>query len=139
MVSPINHGLTDEDVAPFAGNEIELRVTYTISVYATKPGYADSDEAIARLVWIDVEPKTYGIENSVAEVRALPVLLQSDDGSISIQGLDSGAQISVYDKAGRVVGSAKAVNGTADIRTSLKKGQTAIVKVGKRAIKILMH
>ena len=37
--------ITNEDIKSFDGNEIDLTVTYNISVYATKDGYFDSDVA----------------------------------------------------------------------------------------------
>ena len=44
----------DADIALYYSKEIDLTVTYTITVYATKAGYANSDVATATLCWIDV-------------------------------------------------------------------------------------
>ena len=38
--------ITDDDIKSFNGNEVQLGVTYNISVYATKEGYLDSEKAI---------------------------------------------------------------------------------------------
>ena len=35
--------ITDTNIKSGAGNEVELTATYTVSVYATKPGYENSD------------------------------------------------------------------------------------------------
>ena len=53
--------ITDSDITSYNSNEVQLGVTYNISVYATKAGYEDSDVATATLCWIDVNPKTEGI------------------------------------------------------------------------------
>ena len=37
--------ITDDDIASFEANEVQLNVTYNISVYATKEGYKDSEVA----------------------------------------------------------------------------------------------
>ena len=70
------------DIKAGIAQEIELGVTYSINVYATKPGYENSNISTATLCWIDVEPKTEGIENSIAQVRANAVLIQTGSSGI---------------------------------------------------------
>lgn len=41
--------ITNPDVASYYGNEINLGGTYNVKVYATKPGWDDSDEATATI------------------------------------------------------------------------------------------
>ena len=132
--------ITDTDIKSYNGNEVDLTVTYYISVYATKEDYEDSEVATGMLCWIDQQPSTEGIvaEDAVTEVKALPVLIQSNGGTITIQGANEGTEISVYSVNGMKQGSAIATQGLATINTSLQPGTTAIVKIGEKAIKVLV-
>ncbi len=130
--------ITDEDINSFSGNELNLSVTYRIRVYATKPGYYDSDVVSATLCWVDVDPKTEGIENDIAEVRAHAVLIQSNGNTLAVSGVDEGTPIYVYDTAGKLHGSAKASAGTTNISTLLHIGEIGIVKIGEKTVKVVM-
>lgn len=128
--------ITDIDIQIHYDSEIQLGVTYNISVYATKPNYDDSNVATATLCWIDVEPKTEGITNDVANIPANAVLIQTENGQISISGADDGTAISVFGTNGLQVGSAVSRNGQAVINTHLPSGNIAIVKIGNRSVKV---
>ena len=127
--------ITNKDVSTYSGNEVQLGVSYIINVYATKPGYENSDVATATLCWIDVEPKTEGIENRVAQVKANPVLIQTNNGQITITGVDDGTKVTVYGVNGQQVGSAISHNGQANLTTNLKSGSIVIIKIGDRSVK----
>ena len=132
--------ITDKDITSYIGNTIELGATYNISVYAFKEGYQNSDVATATLCWIDVEPKTEGIENSgVAEVHANAVLIQSNNGVVTISGVNSGTEIAIYSADGRMQGSKKANDNTTSFSTNLNKGEIAIVKIGDKSVKVVMQ
>ena len=45
-----NSTITDTDIKSYTSNEVQLNVTYNISVYATKEGYKDSEVAKAHCV-----------------------------------------------------------------------------------------
>ena len=128
--------ITDNDIQSGSGNELQLGVTYNISVYATKSGYENSETATATLCWIDVDPKTEGFTNGVANVRANPVLIQSYGNVLSISGAPEGAEINVYSLSGQKVGSAKAVSESTDVITTLNAGEVGIVKIGEKAVKV---
>lgn len=130
--------ITDSDIKSYSTYYVQLGVTYQISVYATKPGYDNSDVATATLCWIDVEPKTEGITNNVASVRARAVLIQSNGNQLTISGTDEGTTINVYDISGRPAGSAKASAETTTINTSLSSGDIGIVKIGEKTVKVLI-
>jgi hypothetical protein len=128
--------ITDPDITTYSGNELQLSVTYNISAYAIKEGYENSDVVTATLCWIDVEPKTEGITNNVASVRAQPVLIQNNGSTLTISGIDNDTTIIVYNVLGMIAGSAKASSGTTIIDTSLQIGEIGIVKIGNKTIKI---
>ena len=75
----------------------------------------------------------------VAEIKALPVLIQNREGVLTIGGAEEGTLITVYDLSGRLVGQATAEVTTTSIATSLRAGSTAIVRIGERAVKVLMR
>lgn len=131
--------IMDADITSYSSSEIQLGVTYNISVYATKKDYLDSEKATATLCWIDTEPKTEGIGSTdVAEVRANAVLIQSANGQIDITGLDDGTKVAVYNIDGTQVGSAVSANGQACINANMTPGNIAVVKIGDRSIKVVM-
>ena len=130
--------ITDADITSYSTNEVDLGVTYNISVYAAKTGWYNSETATATLCWIDQEPKTEGITNGIAQVPALAVLIQTEGGNIRVEGAEDGTLISVYGINGTQMGSAVSENGTANIGTSLQAGNIAIVKVGEKSMKVLV-
>jgi hypothetical protein len=130
------YSITDTDIKAGSGNEVQLVVTYNISVYATKSGYDNSETATATLCWIDQQPKTEGITNGIANIPAQAVLIQSEGGSIKLQGVDEGTQVNVYSVNGTQVGSAISQSGAATINTNLQPGSIAIVKIGQKSVKV---
>jgi hypothetical protein len=132
------YSITDTDIKAGSGNEVQLGVTYNISVYATKFGYENSETATATLCWIDQQPKTEGITNGIANIPAQAVLIQSEGGSIKVQGVDEGTQVNVYGVNGTQAGSAISQSGAATINTNLKPGSIAIVKIGQKSVKVVI-
>ena len=128
--------ITDSDVQSYNTNEVQLNVTYNISVYATKAGYENSETSTATLCWIDVDPKTEGVTNGVASIRSQAVLIQAEDGLISVDGADDGTIINVYGVNGVKVGSAISRSGNATVSTSLPSGGIAVVKIGEKSMKV---
>lgn len=131
--------ITDADIKSYSTNEVQLGVTYNITVYATKTGYENSETATATLCWIDVAPKTEGISNGVSTVRAMPVMIQSQGGVLNITGAPEGSVINVYDLSGKMVDSAISSSETTSIPTNLKSGEIGIVKIGDKSIKVVMQ
>ena len=130
------YSITDTDIKAGSGNEVQLGVTYNISVYATKSGYDNSETATATLCWIDASPKTEGITNGIANIPAQAVLIQSEGGSIKVQGVDEGTQVNVYGIYGTQAGSAISQSGAAIVNTNLQPGSIAIVKIRQKSVKV---
>ena len=140
-----HYEIKDDDIKSGVGNSanssITLTATYYISVYATKDGYNNSAVATGILCWIDQQPAKEGIlddEDAVMEVRAVPVLIQSQGGTITVQGASEGTQIAIYGIDGKKYGSATSEKGSATIATSLQTGSVAIVKIGEESIKVVV-
>ena len=66
------------------------------------------------------------------------MLIQSNGGTITVQGASEGTEIYVYSVNGMKEGSAITTKGFATINTSLQPGATAIVRIGEKAVKLLV-
>ena len=130
--------IADEDVGKFYDSSISLTATYNISVFATKNGYDNSDVSTATLCWIDQQPMTEGISNGVTNVSARAVLIQTQNGNINFQGGEEGSNVTVYDISGAKLASGILRHGEANISTNLQSGSVALVKVGDKAVKVVM-
>ena len=133
--------ITDADIKKYYDSEVQLCVTYNISVYATKSGYENSDVATATLCWIDVDPEKEGITDGTTdakEIEATPVLIQSENGRISVSGASDGSAIAVFGTNGVKVGAAISHSGQAVIDTNLSYGSVAIVKIGEKSVKVVV-
>ena len=132
--------IKDTDIKKNYESEVQLSVTYNISVYATKTGYDDSDVAEATLCWIEVDPQKEGITEETAtdakQLKAMPVLIQATDGQISVEGAPEGTKVAVYDASGVEVGTAISRGGTTLVPAHIASGSIAIVKIGEKAVKI---
>ena len=131
--------ITDTDVASFSGNEIDLTVTYNISVYATKDGYFDSDMATATLCWVEVNPQNEGITTDVNQIASVAVLIKANGGQLTIEGAEDNTTITAYTIDGVQLGSAVSRNGVATINTNVSSGTVTIVKIGSKSVKIVMQ
>ena len=132
------YSITDTDIKAGSGNEVNLTVTYAISVYATKAGYENSEDAFATLCWIDVEPKTEGIADDAKQIMAEAVLIQNENGIINVHGVDDGKTVSVYNTNGILNGTGISHNGGVTINTSLQVGSIAIIKIGDKSVKVIL-
>ena len=130
--------ISDEDIKEYNDSKVKLNVTYNISVYATAAGYENSDAATATICWIETEPKSEELPDGVTELKAYPVLIQSKDGQITIQGVADKAKVEVYTIGGVEAGSGIATNGTVTINTSMNSGEIAIVKIGGKSVKVVV-
>ena len=131
--------ITNEDIKSFDDNEIDLTVTYNISVYATKDGYFDSDVANATLCWIEVNPQNEGIATDVNQIASVAVLIKANGGQLTIEGADDNTTVTAYTLDGVQLGSAVSRNGVATINTNVSAGTVTIVKIGNKSVKVVMR
>ena len=133
------YSITDSDIKSGSGDEIQLTVTYNISVNATKTGYDNSDVATATLCWIEYEPKTEGITDGVAQLLSKAVLIQSEGGFLKVEGIDDGTPVSIFTPDGKQAGSAVCRNGAALVGTNIQPGNVAIVRIGEKSVKVVVN
>ncbi|MBR4240331.1 MAG: leucine-rich repeat domain-containing protein [Prevotella sp.] len=133
--------ITDTDMGAYSSDEVDLTVTYHISVYATKSGYyQNSETAEATLCWIEVDPQKEGISEETPtdakQLKALPVLIQAEDGQFSVEGAPEGTKVAVYDASGVELGAAVSRGGKTLVPARLPQGSIAIVKIGEKSVKV---
>ena len=133
-----HYTINDADIKSGSSSSVSLSATYEISVYATKSGYTNSDVATATLVWTDAifTETTPSTSSAKAIVESIPVLISAQNGTITVRGEQNGLPLTVYSADGKMLGSATIKDGQASIATNLQRGEIAIVKMGKRSVKV---
>lgn len=132
--------IKDIDVKKFYDNEISLSATYKISVYATKPGYEDSDITTATLVWGNASFTENTIPSSVRAVtQEVVALITTNNGIITICSDAEDQPVTAYAANGQILGSSAISGGRASIPTTIQRGSIAIVKIGNKSVKIAMN
>ena len=79
------------------------------------------------------------LTNDISQIPSRSMQIQSQDGIITVSGVDHGSKISVYDASGKMVGSTKVKDNQASLATNIKKGEVAIIKIGEKTMKIVMQ
>ena len=77
-------------------------------------------------------------EDAIAEVQAVPVLIQTQGNTINVQGAEAGTEIILYGTNGVQLDSVIATTGVASLNTSRLSGSVAIVKIGNKTVKVLI-
>lgn len=126
-----------EDAGNYSESEISLKATYTVSVYATRNGYNDSDEAVATLCWIDTEPSID--VTGTTEITAKAVLVKAHDGTITMAGLEDNQDIKAYTVDGRQIATTASLGSNATMTVPLNSGEVVILKFGGKSIKVRMR
>ena len=119
-------------------NEIEFDFipTYTLTAYATKEKYEDSDEVTLTLCWVPCDENHEGGTTDILTIPAKPVLISTQGGVITVSGLAESTAVAAYTTAGTELATATATNGTATLTATLTAGSIAIVKIGNYSIKV---
>lgn len=134
-----HYTITDDDIKAEAYSEdgiIDLSATYEISVYASADGYKNSDRATATLYFINA-----GLGNStdVLQIeKQRGVLISTDGGYISINGLDENEKVYLYNLQGVSLAEGTACAGAVSLNAGNEKG-IVIVKIGEQSIKVKLN
>lgn len=89
--------------------------------------------------WMDFKFIEEGTGTGIAQIPANAVLIQANGGFISISGLGDSERVAIYQTDGKQVATAKAYNGCASVATNISKGTPVIVKIGEKAVKVVMQ
>ncbi len=109
---------------------VDLAACYDIEVYATADGNSASDNATATLYWVKDDGKI-GTNINSAKTRGL--VATSDQGLVSVSGLNDGEQVMFFNANGQLLGRQTSQGGSAGIATQEK---VIILKVGSASIKM---
>lgn len=109
--------------------------TYQNATLYIPQGTIDKYEAMDG--WKRFEHIVEGIPTGVDHM-SLNNNIQAHDGIISISGLGDSERIAIYQIDGKMVATAKAYNGGASVATNINKGTAFIVKIGDKAVKVMM-
>ena len=123
--------IKDNDIKKHYDATITLEAAYHISVYATKPGYENSDIAEATLYWVKANGT---ISTGINAAKMRGVVATQSDGMVTLSGLDSDEPVTFYTGDGKMVGRVKAINGTASM--AVKAGEVVIARFGASSIKM---
>jgi len=127
--------ITSPDMKSNVLNEsgtMNLDARYDIAVYATAEGYTQSETATATLYWVKADGS---LTNNINAAKMRGVVVTADKGFVNVSGLSDGEQVLFYAMDGKMLGSQKAVNGTASLSTS---ESVVICKVGTTSLKVLV-
>ena len=72
------------------------------------------------------------------EIPAIPVLMKSQDGTITIEGLGNGTQVDFFTTDDIQLGSTTSVSGIATYSTSLTPGTVVVVKIGQKTVNFIV-
>ena len=129
-----HYTITDTDMASDAYSQdgiVKLSAAYNISAYATADGYKPSDKATATLYW--VEANLQNTPTNINQTATRGIIVTSNDGIVTLSGLNNDETVRFYTVDGKQLGVAKAVNGTASQAVS---ESVVIAKMGNQTIKI---
>ena len=77
-------------------------------------------------------------EDAIAEVQAVPILIQTQGNIITVEGAEAGTEIILYGVNGVQLDSVIATTGVASLNASRLSGSVAIVKIGDKTVKVLV-
>lgn len=129
-----HYTITDTDMASNAYSQdgtVKLSAAYNISAYATADGYKPSDKATATLYW--VEANLQNNPTNINQTATRGIIVTSNDGIVTLSGLNNDETVRFYTVDGKQLGAAKAVNGAASQAVS---ESVVIAKMGNQTIKI---
>ena len=129
-----HYTITDTDMASDAYSQdgiVKLSAAYNISAYATADGYKASDKATATLYW--VEANLQNNPTNINQTATRGIIVTSNDGIVTLSGLNNDETVRFYTVDGKQLGVAKAVNGAASQAVS---ESVVIAKMGNQTIKI---
>ena len=129
-----HYTITDTDMASDAYSKdgiVKLSAAYNISAYATADGYKPSDKATATLYW--VEANLQNNPTNINQTATRGIVVTSNDGIVTLSGLNNDETVRFYTVDGKQLGAAKAINGTTSQAVS---ESVVIAKMGNQTIKI---
>lgn len=88
--------------------------------------------------WRDFVHIVEGSPSCIDQICTKTKLIQSENGILTVQNINDGTLVNVYNANGSQVGSAISQSGQATIDTNLQPGSVAIVKIGEESVKVMI-
>ena len=134
----VKSSFKDNSTSDYNDMEVAFIPTYTLTAYATKENYEDSDVATLTLCWIACEKgHEEGDDPSTGiEIPSRPVLISTQGGTITLSGLAEGTEVAVYTTASSKV--AHQQNCAGEAKFTVDTGQVYLVHIGDKVVKIGM-
>lgn len=79
------------------------------------------------------------VVDDIMILNNLHIMIKAEGGFVNVSGLDESKQIAIYQTDGKQVATAKAYNGNASVATNISRGTPVIVKIGEKAVKVVMQ
>lgn len=134
-LAQVKHTISVADAITATSGEQKLSATYNITAIAMRDGYLDSDVSEATLCWINANFETESIVNTFCQNRA--ILISSNDGKVSISGLEDGEMVMMYGIDGRFIDSSNSFNGL--INFFVQPGKVVVLKIGEHNFKVIVR
>ncbi len=116
--------------------EFEYIPTQTITAYATKENYEDSNVATLTICWIPCSEEHHSEETDVLTIPSKPVLISARDGVLTLSGLAEGTEVALYTTDGIMVAQQQSSAGEA--KFTISTNQVYLVHIGDKVVKIGM-
>ncbi len=116
------------------GGEVDLTACYDIECYATAPGYKQSSVATAKLYWVKANGNLENTTDNINLAKTRGIVATSQDGIVTLSGLDNGEEVRFYSIDGKQIGAVKAIGGVAS--QAVSSSSIVIAKLGGQSIKI---
>ena len=116
--------------------EFEYIPAHTLTAYATKEKYEDSDIATLTICWIPCSEAHESEETSILTIPSKPVLISARDGVLTLSGLAEGTEVTLYTTDGVMVAHQQSSAGEATF--TVDTNQVYLVHIGDKVVKIGM-
>jgi hypothetical protein len=77
--------------------------------------------------------------NGIIQLQTNTILIKSNGGQLTVEGVNNGESIEVYSMDGTKIGSAISRNGVTQIKTDFKFGNIGIVKINNKCVKVIIR
>ena len=115
--------------------DFDLIPTYTLTAYATKENYEDSDVATLTLCWVPCD-ENHEESDGIVTIPSKPVLISARDGVLTLSGLAEGTEVTLYTTDGVMVAHQQSYAGEATF--TVDTNQVYLVHIGDKVVKIGM-
>ena len=130
-----HYRLVDNDVTDsyetINTSEINLDAKYELFIYATADGFLNSNTVTATLYWLNANLET----DNIKQAQTRGIVVSSNNGIISISGLDNNEKVSFYSTDGITLGSQKAIDGCVNYAVGTAE-KFIIVRIGNNSLKV---